>query len=41
MNPGTKQMHKGIDIQAKHDEILATEKFIKQEDLQNGKCNLS
>ena len=25
MNPGAKQMHKGIDIQAKHDEILATE----------------
>lgn len=25
MNPGTKQMHKGIDIHAKHDEILATE----------------
>ena len=25
MNPGAKQMHKGIDIQAKHDEVLATE----------------
>jgi murein DD-endopeptidase MepM/ murein hydrolase activator NlpD len=25
LNPGAKQMHKGIDIQAKHDEILATE----------------
>ena len=25
INPCTKQMHKGIDIQAKHDEVLATE----------------
>lgn len=25
INPGTRQMHKGIDIQAKNDEVLATE----------------
>ena len=39
INPGTKQMHKGIDIQASHDEVLATEdkgKVIKVNNSTNG-----